>query len=968
MKTFLGWRLVGAGVLLGWLLASTDTASAQPPGAGEPEAKVPADTCILELTIPPKTQVTVDGKAQSNTRRITWPGLQRGKIYVSKLNFRFDNGATETRTVLVEAGRQLRLAVQHPQIARPKLALQVGHSKLPYGSAFSPDGKWIATTGGYGDNTAILWDRATGRQLRRMVHRDGVDAVAFTPDSQFAIVASATGKLLIWETATGAVKHELAAGDSWIPAGSLTAKEGYIAACDRSGTTHVWDASSRTLVCRLRLYPDNTAYFCTGWGVRLRPQTSHLVAHLTARESDRTAGFMTYDEFELRRRAAKTLDEIERLNDEFDRQTKEYELRRKEWSLLVQWDIASGAKLRTFHLPGYEFGRFAISPDGQLLVASCHSPRGAGAASEAANHFLVAWRLDDGREVARNTSTDRLTSLKFSRDGQHVRAWSEDKLIRFRATDLAEIEASRLPGVGELDTGFVHPDFECLLRWGYDERDRIFRMSCRSATEPVSAWTVDFHQGHALEFLPGQDWILSQSGGAVLMVDSATQRVVRTLYRPTNDRTLRGAGFFPDPGWVLVHTEIRRPQDPEPRPGEPVEAEFLVFDPRTGEQVRQFRLSDACEASHKRRLRQLQVSSDGEWALAATHDYQAVVLETATGKVVGRFQPMYRGDRLAVSNAVFVPGTGGVLVGAIGTNFPDQDPPQPFGYLWYPDTGDWRARLSVPSELLTFTSSFMAYLPQRRLVLAIGSASRHQPGASGIHELTGHCCLWSARGPIVHSYPAAAGMLRSGKSWLNPGARFEYRIENEHFLPPVVSPDERLLVLSDGEKDETEIVSIDSGSVLRTLPGMTTSFAYHERVLAMSDGTGTSALVDVSTGAEVARIVRLGSHDDWLAVTPEGLFDGTEKARQLVAFQIGDSTDLVPVDRFFQDFYRPGLLSAVFQGSRPLPDAAFAGSLPPRVRIVAPKEGGVAEPLKRPTAGEASRDRICARTVLVSRR
>ena len=104
------------------------------------------------------------------------------------------------------------------------------------------------------------------------------------------------------------------------------------------------------------------------------------------------------------------------------------------------------------------------------------------------------------------------------------------------------------------------------------------------------------------------------------------------------------------------------------------------------------------------------------------------------------------------------------------------------------------------------------------------------------------------------------------------------------------------------------------------------------------DGT---RLCDVATGEELLSLLSLDQGQDWLVVTPQGLFDGSPGGRQLVSFRVGKGLTVVPVDRFFQDFYRPGLFAAVMRGERPLPDADFGKQRPPLVRIASPKGGGV---------------------------
>jgi WD40 repeat protein len=58
---------------------------------------------------------------------------------------------------------------------------------------------------------------------------------------------------------------------------------------------------------------------------------------------------------------------------------------------------------------------------------------------------------------------------------------------------------------------------------------------------------------------------------------------------------------------------------------------------------------------------------------------------------------------------------------------------------------------------------------------------------------------------------------------------------------------------------------------------------------------------------------------DWLVFTPDGLFDGSVAAwQQLVwRFSLGPA-DTLPVEAFFNEFFHPELLSALFAGQRPI--------------------------------------------------
>jgi hypothetical protein len=74
--------------------------------------------------------------------------------------------------------------------------------------AFSADGRLLAS-GGAGalkgvDNTIALWDVATGRELRRLIgHQKGVTWVAFTPDGKWLASSEGFGAVRLWRVATG---------------------------------------------------------------------------------------------------------------------------------------------------------------------------------------------------------------------------------------------------------------------------------------------------------------------------------------------------------------------------------------------------------------------------------------------------------------------------------------------------------------------------------------------------------------------------------------------------------------------------------------------------------------------------------------------------------------------------------------------------------------------------------------------
>ncbi len=167
------------------------------------------------------------------------------------------------------------------------------------------------------------------------------------------------------------------------------------------------------------------------------------------------------------------------------------------------------------------------------------------------------------------------------------------------------------------------------------------------------------------------------------------------------------------------------------------------------------------------------------------------------------------------------------------------------------------------------------------------------------------------------------------------------------------SPDGRQ-VLAGFEDNSLIVWDARSAAILRAFRGhtgliATAGFSRDGRYVVSGSLDGTTRLWDLATGNELAALIGLVPPDwfrsdpQWLVVTPDGFFDGSAGAREKVAFRVGGGLQLAPVDRFFQDFYRPGLLADVWAGQAPVPEVKLFQNQPPAVRIVSPEQDTAVE-------------------------
>src|ERR1051326_5187384 len=88
-----------------------------------------------------------------------------------------------------------------PQL-RPELVLQRGHSLGATCAAFAPNGNWIAS--GAADNTILIWQLPSGRQLRTLSgHRGPIRSVAISRNGELLASGSNDRTIKIWNVDRG---------------------------------------------------------------------------------------------------------------------------------------------------------------------------------------------------------------------------------------------------------------------------------------------------------------------------------------------------------------------------------------------------------------------------------------------------------------------------------------------------------------------------------------------------------------------------------------------------------------------------------------------------------------------------------------------------------------------------------------------------------------------------------------------
>lgn len=89
------------------------------------------------------------------------------------------------------------------------------------------------------------------------------------------------------------------------------------------------------------------------------------------------------------------------------------------------------------------------------------------------------------------------------------------------------------------------------------------------------------------------------------------------------------------------------------------------------------------------------------------------------------------------------------------------------------------------------------------------------------------------------------------------------------------------------------------------------AFIKGDSLLASASMDGTVIVWDIYTREELIRVIPLDSAD-WVAVMPDGRFDGSRKGIEMMYLVKG--TEIIQLDSYYDLYYTPGLLSSVISG------------------------------------------------------
>jgi WD40 repeat protein len=361
-------------------------------------------------------------------------------------------------------------------------------------ASFNPAGTLVVAPGKSSDESASVWDAASGRRVVELVgHHGEVHGAAFSPDGTRIVTASEDKTARIWDAASGRAIATLVGHKETVWGGTFSPDGARVVTWSYDGTARVWDVASGHVVAVLAHKGSlNSAVFS--------PDGTRVIT-VAGFGDDNTARL--WDAVSGREIAAMTHEEVV--------------------GLRVVTAIYSAV----------------FSPDGSRIVTA------------SSDHTARIWDGLSGQLITTLTGhEDGVNSATFNPDGTRIVTASRDKTARVWDTASGRAIAILAGHTAGVSSAVFSPDGTRIATASWDRSVRLW-----DATTGRAIGTLVGHDDivwHAAFSSDNLRIVTSSQDRSVRMWDAAAAREIATL---GHQRSVRFAGFTGDGTRIVTRSE-----------------------------------------------------------------------------------------------------------------------------------------------------------------------------------------------------------------------------------------------------------------------------------------------------------------------------------------------------------------------------------------------------------------------------
>lgn len=284
-----------------------------------------------------------------------------------------------------------------------------GHTGRVFDVAFTPDGKQLATVSD--DKRVILWDAATGEEVRRIEHDHALLAVDISPDGKRLAFGGHDNEINLWNLADDKLERSIPGHESYLTCIKFSPDGKWLASGDRDYALQVWETASGKKKAHVKAHEVS----CLAWS-----PDSRMIAFGTRGVADLgtlvvvnwqqgESGKVTIPMRQFPRDIAWTAD------------GKTLAVGSRDYTICL-WPLAQALTAQKPQLlRGHKDEVFAVafSPDGKLL------------ASGGGDNVIRLWDMATGKSVRTlRGHIGRINALAFSPDGKTLASAGLDRTAR----------------------------------------------------------------------------------------------------------------------------------------------------------------------------------------------------------------------------------------------------------------------------------------------------------------------------------------------------------------------------------------------------------------------------------------------------------------------------------------------------------------------------------------------------------